>query len=63
MWKSICYDVLIPYCSYFLHMFSRLVRHIMQGGNDFEIFNDARTIGHTVKNPEDTMRIMKELFF
>ncbi|PWN39169.1 eukaryotic phosphomannomutase [Ceraceosorus guamensis] len=33
-----------------------------KGGNDHEIFEDARTIGHTVKNPEDTMRQLKELF-
>ena len=26
----------------------------MEGGNDFEIFNDDRTIGHTVTSPEDT---------
>ncbi|KAM0802568.1 phosphomannomutase [Usnea florida] len=33
-----------------------------KGGNDYEIFEDHRTIGHSVKNPEDTMRILKELF-
>ncbi|KAK7056227.1 Phosphomannomutase 1 [Paramarasmius palmivorus] len=32
------------------------------GGNDHEIFADERTIGHSVKNPEDTVRILKELF-
>jgi phosphomannomutase len=26
------------------------------GGNDHEIFEDARTIGHTVVSPEDTMQ-------
>ncbi|KAF8998548.1 phosphomannomutase [Cyathus striatus] len=31
-----------------------------KGGNDYEIFIDPRTIGHTVKNPEDTLRILKE---
>lgn len=34
-----------------------------QGGNDYEIFSDKRTIGHTVTNPEDTQRILKELFW
>ena len=34
----------------------------MQGGNDYEIYEDPRTIGHTVQSPEDTMRICKELF-
>lgn len=33
-----------------------------QGGNDYEIYEDKRTIGHKVKSPEDTMRILKELF-
>ncbi|KAI9880081.1 MAG: Phosphomannomutase [Pleopsidium flavum] len=33
-----------------------------KGGNDFEIFEDARTVGHRVGNPEDTMRILRELF-
>lgn len=33
-----------------------------KGGNDWEIFNDPRTIGHSVNGPEDTMRILKELF-
>ena len=37
-----------------------LTRH--QGGNDYEIFTDARTIGHSVTNPEDTERIVRELF-
>ncbi|KAG8718325.1 Phosphomannomutase [Ceratobasidium sp. 394] len=33
-----------------------------QGGNDYEIFTDKRTVGHSVSNPEDTMRILRELF-
>lgn len=33
-----------------------------EGGNDWEIYNDPRTVGHSVKNPDDTMRIVKELF-
>ncbi|KAG9075400.1 Phosphomannomutase, partial [Ceratobasidium sp. 370] len=33
-----------------------------QGGNDYEIYTDKRTIGHSVSNPEDTMRILRELF-
>ncbi|KAG9338835.1 hypothetical protein JZ751_025274 [Albula glossodonta] len=32
-------------------------------GNDYEIFNDPRTIGHTVYSPEDTARLCRELFF
>ena len=34
-----------------------------EGGNDFEIFTDKRTIGHSVKDPEDTKKQLRELFF
>lgn len=33
-----------------------------KGGNDYEIFVDDRTIGHSVSSPDDTVRILKELF-
>ncbi|KAI5238062.1 eukaryotic phosphomannomutase [Aureobasidium subglaciale] len=33
-----------------------------QGGNDYEIYEDSRTIGHTVKTPEDTAAELKKLF-
>ncbi|OAQ99749.1 hypothetical protein LLEC1_01972 [Akanthomyces lecanii] len=33
-----------------------------KGGNDYEIYEDPRTIGHSVKGPEDTMAILKEVF-
>ncbi|AAS51009.1 ABR236Wp [Eremothecium gossypii ATCC 10895] len=33
-----------------------------EGGNDWEIYNDPRTIGHSVRSPEDTVRILRELF-
>lgn len=32
------------------------------GGNDFEIFTSPRTIGHSVKNPDETMAICKKVF-
>jgi|SRR5579871_4468919 len=34
-----------------------------KGGNDWEIYNDPRTIGHAVNNPDDTMVELKKLFF
>lgn len=34
----------------------------MKGGNDFEIFSDERTVGHTVVDAEDTARQLKEIF-
>lgn len=33
-----------------------------EGGNDFEIFEDARTIGHTVTSWQETKKICTELF-
>ncbi|RDA83289.1 hypothetical protein CP532_3697 [Ophiocordyceps camponoti-leonardi (nom. inval.)] len=33
-----------------------------QGGNDWEIYNHPDVTGHSVKGPEDTMRLLKELF-
>lgn len=33
-----------------------------QGGNDWEIYEDKRTVGHKVESPEDTMKQLKELF-
>jgi len=32
-----------------------------QGGNDYEIFNDKRVIGHTVTSPEDTAKLINEM--
>jgi phosphomannomutase len=34
----------------------------MKGGNDYEIYEHPSTIGHTVTSPDDTTRILKELF-
>ncbi|KZF26871.1 eukaryotic phosphomannomutase [Xylona heveae TC161] len=33
-----------------------------KGGNDWEIYEDPRTIGHTVTNPDDTAAELKKLF-
>lgn len=32
------------------------------GGNDYEIHEDSRTIGHTVCSPEDTRQQLSQLF-
>ncbi|PWY76185.1 eukaryotic phosphomannomutase [Aspergillus heteromorphus CBS 117.55] len=32
------------------------------GGNDYEIYVDPRTIGHSVEDPDDTIKQLKELF-
>jgi phosphomannomutase len=31
------------------------------GGNDFEVFQDKRVIGHSVKNPDETIAQIKAL--
>ena len=31
------------------------------GGNDHEIFEDDRTVGHTVTGPDDTMEQVKQV--
>jgi len=33
----------------------------MKGGNDNEIFEDSRTVGHTVTSPEDTIEQVKKV--
>lgn len=42
-----------------IHFFGDMTQ---MGGNGYELYEDERTIGHTVANPEDTMRQLKELF-
>jgi len=32
-----------------------------EGGNDYEIFSDPRTVGHTVTGPEDTIQQLKQI--
>lgn len=33
-----------------------------KGGNDYEIYEDPRTTGHAVKNPDETIDILREMF-
>ena len=48
---------------YIIHGTDPIVFLLSQGGNDHEIFADSRTIGHTVNGPDDTMKLLKDLFF
>lgn len=34
----------------------------MVGGNDYEIYEDHRTVGHSVTSPNDTIAELKKLF-
>ncbi|MGC4421174.1 hypothetical protein ABXW19_11800, partial [Streptococcus suis] len=31
------------------------------GGNDYEIYNDPRTVGHAVDGPADTLALLREV--
>lgn len=42
-----------------IHFFGDMT---MEGGNDYEIFNDPRVIGHTTTSPEHTIQQCTELF-
>lgn len=53
------------YCLQFLTEFEEI--HFFgdktgEGGNDFEIFNDSRTVGHSVTTFLDTIKILEEEF-
>ncbi|XP_066489674.1 phosphomannomutase 1 [Tiliqua scincoides] len=33
------------------------------GGNDYEIYDDPRTVGHSIQSPQDTVQRCREIFF
>ena len=52
------------YCLRFLDAFPSVHffgDRVYPGGNDYEIYESPRTVGHSVKGPEDTMAQIKEL--
>lgn len=36
---------------------------LRQGGNDYEIYCDPRTIGHEVSCPDETQQLCQQIFF
>jgi phosphomannomutase len=34
---------------------------VFQGGNDHEIYEDSRTVGHSVTSPKDTIKQVLEV--
>jgi len=34
----------------------------MEGGNDYEIYSSDRVIGHSVNNPDDTIKEVTDLW-
>jgi phosphomannomutase len=57
--KRFCLQFLEPEAFEEIHFFGDKT---WEGGNDYEIFEDERTIGHTVVSPEDTMKQCTDLF-
>ena len=37
-------------------------KNFQQGGNDFEIYNHESVIGHSVQDPQDTIKQICEIF-
>ncbi|KAM3914737.1 phosphomannomutase 1 isoform 1-T1 [Leptodactylus fuscus] len=58
--KRYCLDVLEEERFLSIHFFGN---ETSPGGNDYEIYIDPRTVGHTVESPEDTVRRCRQLFF
>ncbi|KAF4322650.1 hypothetical protein BBO99_00003635 [Phytophthora kernoviae] len=57
--KTFCLRYLDPKDYDEIHFFGDKTH---QGGNDYEIYTSERTIGHSVKNPEETIQILDQLF-
>lgn len=58
--KTFCLRYVVPEGFTNIHFFGD---KSFKGGNDYEIYSDERTIGHAVDSPDDTIRILKDLFF
>ncbi|KAF3846750.1 hypothetical protein F7725_003828 [Dissostichus mawsoni] len=58
--KRLCLELLDSEGLHSIYFFGN---ETSDGGNDYEIFNDPRTIGFTVFSPEDTARYCREIFF
>ncbi|ESP03112.1 hypothetical protein LOTGIDRAFT_171717 [Lottia gigantea] len=58
--KTFCLQYLIKDGFKTVHFFGDKTA---QGGNDHEIYEDSRTVGHTVKNPSDTKEQITDMYF
>nr|XP_045008322.1 phosphomannomutase 1 isoform X2 [Jaculus jaculus] len=58
--KRYCLDSLDQDSFDIIHFFGN---ETSPGGNDFEIYADPRTVGHSVVSPQDTVQRCRELFF
>ncbi|XP_028935375.1 phosphomannomutase 1 [Ornithorhynchus anatinus] len=58
--KRYCLDTLGKDSFDAIHFFGN---ETSPGGNDYEIFDDPRTVGHSVVSPQDTVQRCREIFF
>uniref|UniRef100_A0A8C0JET3 Phosphomannomutase n=2 Tax=Chelonoidis abingdonii TaxID=106734 RepID=A0A8C0JET3_CHEAB len=58
--KRYCLDILKDERFDTIHFFGN---ETTPGGNDYEIYDDPRTVGHSVQSPQDTLRRCQEIFF
>ena len=58
--KTFCLQFLEPEGFKTIHFFGDKT---YPGGNDYEIFESKKTLGHTVKSPADTLKFLDDLFF
>ncbi|XP_005302656.1 phosphomannomutase 1 isoform X2 [Chrysemys picta bellii] len=58
--KRYCLDILNDEQFDTIHFFGN---ETTPGGNDYEIYDDPRTVGHSVQSPQDTVRRCREIFF
>ncbi|NXL96265.1 PMM1 Phosphomannomutase, partial [Alectura lathami] len=58
--KRYCLDVLDDDRFDTIHFFGN---ETTPGGNDYEIYDDPRTVGHSVQSPQDTVQRCREIFF
>ena len=58
--KTYCLQHVLPDGFKTIHFFGDKA---YPGGNDYEIYEDSRTIGHKVTSPDDTRQQLTDLFF
>uniref|UniRef100_A0A803VAN6 Phosphomannomutase n=1 Tax=Ficedula albicollis TaxID=59894 RepID=A0A803VAN6_FICAL len=58
--KRYCLNVLDDERFETIHFFGN---ETTPGGNDYEIYDDPRTVGHSVQSPQDTVQRCREIFF
>jgi len=57
--KTFCLQFVDPQEFSTVHFFGD---HTEEGGGDYEIYVHDRTVGHAVKSPEETLKLVRELF-